>query len=313
MEGRAVVNGEKILIVGATGQVALPLASTLAKDNEVWGIARFSDPAARSALEGAGVRCEVVDLVDPDLSALPHDFTYGLNFAIAKSGRWTEDLDASAGAVGFLMEHCRGVKAFLHCSSTAVYEPALATVFTEDHPLGDNHRIWAPSMPFMQTYSIGKIAAEAVARFGARRWNVPTTIARLSVPYGDNGGWPAAHLEMMAAGMDIPLHPERPNRFNPIHEDDVVKTLPGLLAAASVPATTVNWGGTPSSIEEWCAEIGALTGLEPSFVETDQTISSVCVDVSRLVDLAGAPGTDLADGLRRMVTARRPDLVRPGR
>ncbi|MGA7419930.1 MAG: NAD(P)-dependent oxidoreductase [Acidimicrobiales bacterium] len=307
------MNGEKILIVGATGQVALPLASTLAKDNEVWGIARFSDRAARAALERAGVRCEVVDLVDPDLSALPTDFTYGLNFAIAKSGRWTEDLDASAGAVGFLMEHCRGVKAFLHCSSTAVYEPALATVFTEDHPLGDNHRIWAPSMPFMQTYSIGKIAAEAVARFGARRWNVPTTIARLSVPYGDNGGWPAAHLEMMAAGMDIPLHPERPNRFNPIHEDDVVKTLPGLLAAASVPATTVNWGGTPSSIEEWCAEIGALTGLEPSFVETDQTISSVCVDVSRLVDLAGAPGTDLADGLRRMVTARRPDLVRPGR
>jgi UDP-glucuronate 4-epimerase len=313
MEGRAVVNGEKILIVGATGQVALPLAITLAKDNEVWGIARFSNPAARAALEAAGVRCEVVDLVDPDLSALPSDFTYGLNFSIAKSGRWTEDLDASAGAVGFLMEHCRGVKAFLHCSSTAVYEPALATVFTEDSPLGDNHRIWAPSMPFMQTYSIGKIAAEAVARFGARRWNVPTTIARLSVPYGDNGGWPAAHLEMMAAGMDIPLHPERPNRFNPIHEDDVVKTLPGLLAAASVPATTVNWGGTPSSIEEWCAEIGALTGLEPSFVETDQTISSVCVDTSRLVDLAGAPGTDLADGLRRMVTARRPDLVGPGR
>ncbi|HEX4244127.1 MAG TPA: NAD(P)-dependent oxidoreductase [Acidimicrobiales bacterium] len=305
--------GEKVLIVGVTGQVALPLATSLARDNEVWGIARFSDPAARASLEAGGVRCEVVDLVDPDLSALPQDFSYALNFVIAKSGGWTEDLDASAGSVGFLMEHCRTAKAFLHCSSTAVYEPALATVFTEDHPLGDNHRIWASSMPFMQTYSIGKIAAEAVARFGARRWNVPTTIARLSVPYGDNGGWPAAHLEMMAAGMDIPLHPERPNRFNPIHEDDVLKTVPGLLDAASVPATTVNWGGTPSSIEEWCAEIAAITGLEPSYVETDQTISSVCVDISRMVDLAGVPGTGLADGIGRMVAARRPDLVRSGR
>ena len=304
------MNGEKILVVGATGQVALPLAKSLARENEVWAVARFSDPAARASLEAGGVRCEVVDLVAPDLSALPQDFTYALNLAVAKSGKWTEDLDASAGSVGFLMEHCRSAKAFLHCSSTAVYEPALATVFGEDHPLGDNHRIWASSMPFMQTYSIGKIAAEAVARFGARRWNVPTTIARLSVPYGDNGGWPAAHLEMMAAGMDIPLHPERPNRFNPIHEDDVLKSLPGLLAAASVPATTVNWGGTQSSIEEWCAYIGAVTGLEPSFVETDQTISSVCVDTTRLVELAGPPGTDLADGIRRMVTARRPDLVR---
>jgi nucleoside-diphosphate-sugar epimerase len=304
------MNGEKILVVGATGQVALPLAKSLAKENEVWAVARFSDPAARASLEAGGVRCEVVDLVAPDLSVLPEDFTYALNLAVAKSGKWTEDLDASAGSVGFLMEHCRSAKAFLHCSSTAVYEPALATVFGEDHPLGDNHRIWASSMPFMQTYSIGKIAAEAVARFGARRWNVPTTIARLSVPYGDNGGWPAAHLEMMAAGMDIPLHPERPNRFNPIHEDDVLKSLPGLLAAASVPATTVNWGGTQSSIEEWCAHIGAVTGLEPSFVETDQTISSVCVDTTRLIELAGPPGTDLADGIRRMVAARRPDLVR---
>jgi UDP-glucuronate 4-epimerase len=307
------MNGEKILVVGATGQVALPLARSLAQDNEVWAIARFSDPAARASLEQAGVRCEAVDLVAPDLSALPQDFTYALNFAIAKSGGWTEDLDASAGSVGFLMEHCRSVKAFLHCSSTAVYEPALATVFTEDSPLGDNHRIWASTMPFMQTYSIGKIAAEAVARFGARRWNVPTTIARLSVPYGDNGGWPSVHLEMMAAGMDIPLHPERPNRFNPIHEDDVLKTLPGLLAGAGVPATTVNWGGTPSSIEEWCAHIGALTGLEPTFVETDQTISSVCVDTTKLVDLAGPPGTDLVDGIQRMVSARRPDLVKPAR
>ena len=45
----------------------------------------------------------------------------------------------------------------------------------------------------METYSIAKIAAEAVARYGARRFELPTTIARLTVPYGDNGGWPAIH------------------------------------------------------------------------------------------------------------------------
>jgi len=304
------VNGEKVLVVGVTGQVALPLASSLAEDNEVWGIARFSDPAAKAALEAAGVRCAYVDLVNPDLSELPRDFTYALNFVIARSGSWTEDLDASAGSVAYLQEHCQDARAFLHCSSTSVYQPAADTIFTEDSALGDNHRVWATTMPFMQTYSIGKIAAEAVARYGARRWNLPTTIARLSVPYGKNGGWPAAHLEMMAAGMDIPLHPERPNRFNPIHEDDVLRSLDGLLAAASVPAITVNWGGTPSSIEEWCALIAAATGLEPKFVETDQTIGGVCVDIDRLTELVGPPETDLADGIRDMVATRRPDLLR---
>ena len=306
------LTGEKILVVGASGQVALPLARSLARDNEVWGVARFGDRAARSALEDAGVRCQAVDLVAPDLSLVPRDFTYALNFVIARSGSWPEDLDTSAGSVAFLQEHCREARAFLHCSSTSVYEPEIGAVYGEDHPLGDNHRVWARSMPFMQTYSIGKIASEAVARYGARRWGLPTVIARLSVPYGDNGGWPAAHLDMMAAGMEIAVHPHRPNRFSPIHEDDVLMTLPGLLAAATSPATTVNWGGRPSSIEEWCGEIAAVTGLQPVYVETDETISSVCVDIGRMTELAGEPATPLADGIRRMVAARRPDLLLAG-
>ena len=37
------VNGTKILVTGASGQVALPVAEALASDNEVWAIARFTD------------------------------------------------------------------------------------------------------------------------------------------------------------------------------------------------------------------------------------------------------------------------------
>ena len=45
----AVLSGEKILITGPAGQIAFPLAEYLAADNEVWGIARFGDPATRAA------------------------------------------------------------------------------------------------------------------------------------------------------------------------------------------------------------------------------------------------------------------------
>jgi nucleoside-diphosphate-sugar epimerase len=303
------MNGEKILIVGVTGQVALPLARALAERNEVWGVARFSEPVARTLLEESGVTCEAVDLSQPDLSKLPTDFSYVLNFVFAKTGDWSEDLDIAAGSVGLLMEHSQAAKAFLHCSSSAVYQPSLTcSSFTEEHPLGDNHRVWAAGIPFMETYSIGKIAAEAMARYGARRWDVPTIIARLSVPYGDNGGWPANHLEMMAAGMEIPLHPQRPNVFNPIHDDDIFRTLPGLLAAASVPAVTVNWGGPPCSIEAWCAQIASVTGLDLRFTDTDYTISSLPLDTQRMIELAGPTRTTLQDGISRMVAARRPDL-----
>ena len=103
------------------------------------------------------------------------------------------------------------------------------------------------------TYSISKIAAETVVRFAAAQWNLPSVIARFSVPYGDNGGWPLYHLMMMRAGGEIPVHVEQPNVYNPIHEDDYIAQVPKLLAVAGVPAVTVNWGGATASIEEWCA------------------------------------------------------------
>ena len=67
-----------------------------------------------------------------------------------------------------------------------------------------------------------RIAAEGVARWGAGRYDLPTTIARLSVPYGDNGGWPAVHLELMLAGRPVQVHIDAPSVYHPIHIDDIV-------------------------------------------------------------------------------------------
>jgi len=306
------IEDEKVLVVGCTGQVAAPLAKALASHNEVWGLARFRNKAVRQDLEATGVRCAVADLVEPDLRAVPDDFSYVLNFSVAKTGSWPRDLDVNAGSIGFVMEHCQTARAFLHCSTTGVYQPRSQHLFTEDDPLGDNHRPWEPVLPFLSTYSISKIASEAAARYGSRRWKLPTVIGRLGVPYGDNGGWPALHLDMIAAGSPIGVHLERPNRFNTIHEDDILATLPALLDAATVPATVLNWAGASTSIEEWCTQLGGLIGVEPRFEETAETIAGVPVDTSRLTSMMGShEWTTLADGLQRMVAARRPELLKP--
>lgn len=296
----------KILITGVTGQVATPLATALAAGNEVWGIARFTDAAARNALEQAGVRCETVNLASGDFSGLPSDFDYVLNLAVAKSGKWDKDLAANADAVGLLMAHCRGARAFLHCSSAAVYDPPDDEIRSESAALGDNHK------PLFPTYSISKIAGEAVARSMSRVLELPTTIARLNVPYGDNGGWMCYHMEMMLAGIPIPVPPGEPARYNPIHQDDILATIPKLLAVSSVPATTVNWAGDQVvSIQEWCAYLGTLIGREPVFDESPQSLRGNPVDVSRLRELTGSAGTvDWRDGLRRMATKFHPDLVK---
>jgi nucleoside-diphosphate-sugar epimerase len=300
------IKGCTVVVTGATGQVGGPVARALAVDNEVVAAARFSDPEARAGLEAAGIRCVPVDLTEGRVGDLPADADYVLNFAVAKSNKWDRDIDANAGGLASLIEHHASARAVLHCSSTAVYRPMGHHVFAEDDDLGDNHGVW----PFLRTYSISKIAAEGAARWAARRFGTPTTIARLSVPYGDGGGWPAIHLEMMRNGSAIPVHLDAPSVYHPLHEDDIVAMLPGLLAGASVPATTVNWGGEdPVSIEDWCGYLGELTGLTPAFTPTADTIDSVQIDLTRMHDVAGTPAVRWKDGFRRMVAARRPELL----
>jgi UDP-glucuronate 4-epimerase len=300
------LKGNKIVVTGVTGQVARPLALSLAQDNEVYGAARFTDPEARAELEAAGVQCVPIDLLAGDVAGLPADADYVLHFAVAKTNNWETDLAANSGGLAYLMEHHQKATAFLHCSTTGVYKPEGHRKFAEDGPLGDNHGVW----PFLRTYSICKIAAEGTARWAAQRFGLPTTIARLSVPYGDGGGWPAIHLHMMLSGHPVPVHIDAPSTYHPIHQDDIAAMVPRLLAAASVPATTVNWGGSEGvSIEEWCNYLAELTGCEAKFAPTEDTIDSVEIDTTRMHELVGPTSVPWRDGMKRMVRALHPEKL----
>lgn len=298
------MRGSKILITGASGQVAVPIALALAADNEVWGIARFTDAAARERLEKGGVRCESVNMAAGDFTGIPSDFDYVLNLGVAKSGRWDKDMAANAESAGLLMAHCRDATAFLHCSSGAVYDPPGDEYRSERTVLGDNHK------PLLPTYSITKIAGETVVATMARALGVPATIARLNVPYGNNGGWPLFHLDMMLGDMPIPVPPGGPAVYNPIHEDDIIAMIPKLLEVASVPVTTVNWGGDQFvSLQDWCAYLGSLVDKEPVFEETHHTLRGNPLDVTKMHELIGHTTVDWRDGMRRMAATFHPDLV----
>jgi UDP-glucuronate 4-epimerase len=300
------LSGSTIVVTGVTGQVARPLAVALARENRVVGAARFKDDAVRKELSASGIECVPVDFASGDIGGLPADADYVLNFAVAKTNDWESDLAANLGGLASLMEHHREARAFLHCSSAAVYRPAGHRLLDEGSPLGDNHGVW----PFLRTYSICKIGAEGTARWAAERYGLPTTIARLSVPYGDNGGWPAIHLHMMLAGNAVPVHRDAPSVYHPLHADDIAAMVPRLLAAASVPATTVNWGGSePVSIEEWCTYLGGLAGVEARFETTDHTIDSGEMDLTRMHELAGPTVVPWRDGMARMARALHPDRL----
>lgn len=298
------LRGKRILITGPTSLAAAPIAALLSATNTVVAIARFSDHSKRADLEATGVICIEVDFTSGDFSDVPNDFDFVLNFAIARTDDWDSDISANAETTGLLMDHCRNASAFLHCSSTAVYHPAGTHRIAETDPLGENHR------NFMPTYSLTKIATEAVVRTEARRLGLPTTIARLNVPYGDHGGWPAWHLECIIGGFPIDIHPDRPNLFNPIHIDDMVDMIPGLLNAASIPATIVNWAGDEQvDLENWCGFLGDIVGKEPIFNTTTATVCGVTTNNSRRLELVGPTKVSWQDGMTRMVSSLHPEIT----
>lgn len=299
------LTGKRILITGATGFVAEPVVAALAKENEVFAGARYKKPEDRSKIEAVGAKPVTLDLADKDWSELPDQVDYVLNLAVAKSGKWHIDLPVNAESVGRLMMKYKDCSAFLHMSSTAVYEYNGAEPHAEDSSLGDNHR------NLFETYSISKIAAETVAGFVAREFDIPLTVARLNVPYGSFPCWPYFHFMMMQGDMEIDVHPDRPNVYSPIHSDDYIAKLPYLLGAADTGVTTVNLAGCQQvSIEDWCGYIGELTGLTPRFKETDKALGSMVIDTTKMEEIAGPTKVDYKDGLKAMLEKLAPDALK---
>lgn len=305
------LSGQRILVTGVTGWVAGPLAQSLvAQGNTVYGAARFADPAGREIWEKSGITTVSVDLEKGRLEEVPADLDLVLHFAVAKSSSFEQAFAANAHGSADLLETAAsrsdGLK-FFHCSSTAVYEPKDHEPRRETDLLGDSHR----PMPGMPTYSISKIAGEVLVTHTAKRLGVPTVIARLNVPYGDNYGWMAFHLMMMERGIPVPVHVNQPTSYTPIHAEDITRSIPYLLEFARDPAEIVNWGGDQIvSIEDWCEEMGALTGLKTEFNPTTATIASIVPDLAKLHEAGFHTQVDWRAGIRRQVAHMRPDLLR---
>lgn len=297
------LDAEKILITGATGKIAFPLARALAKDNEVWGAARLQNPADRDRLADAGITPIALDVSAGDFSALPSDFSYVFHAAVdTGQGEWSRCVDTNAQRSGDLLYHCRTAKGFVLCSTGSVYGYQGRRPLRESDP---------PGVPLRANYSFSKIAAEAVCTWVANQYGVPLTVIRICSTYGPEGGAPADRLEMMLAGKPIRLYPDKPNNYNPIYEDDYVELGIRAMEVAATPPLVVNWAGSETvSVEEYCAYMGELVGVEPTFDYTPDAHTPLWPDVTYMHEVLGSTKVPWREGFRRMIEARHPELLR---
>ena len=167
-------------------------------------------------------------------------------------------------------------------------------------------------MPLRANYSFSKVAAEAVCTWVAKQYSIPLTIIRICSTYGPEGGAPADRLEMMLAHKPIRLHPDKPNNYNPIYEDDYVELGIRAMEVAATPPIVVNWAGSETvSVEDYCTYMGELVGVEPIFEYTPDAHTPLWPDVTYMHEILGATKVPWREGFRRMIAARHPEIALP--
>jgi nucleoside-diphosphate-sugar epimerase len=287
-----------VLVTGATGRVGFPVARALAAQHEVYGLARCRNADDRARLDAAGVTPIVADVADMDLRTLPDGITHVFH-AAARLGReaqdkdWQQVFETNAQASGRLVAACPAAS-FVYCSTGSAYEYQGQRPLREEDPPGVH----------LGAYSLSKIAGEAVVRFAAAQASSPLTIIRIFSTYGPEGGTPVNRLRRILRGEEIVLHPDAPNHYNPVYEDDYVRLAVRALQVASPEPVVVNFAGSETvSAEEYCAYLGELVG-RPAVIRYDPAAPwPIWPDVTRMHEVLGRAEVPWREGMRRVAEA----------
>jgi UDP-glucuronate 4-epimerase len=289
----------KVLVTGATGRVGFAIARALASSHVVYGLARCSRPGDEERLRKEGIEPLVGDVADFDVRLLPVELTHVFHAAASTGGDlradWRRTFEVNAQATGRLIAACRGLRGFVFCSSGSTYAYQGRRPLKEDDPPGVH----------LGVYSLSKIAGEAVARFASVEHEVPLTILRVFSTYGPLGGAPADRLERLRQGEEIVLHPDAPNNYNPIYEDDYVRLGIRAMEVASVPPLVVNLAGSETvSAEEYCGYLAGIVGEDARFRYDDRAPWALWPDVTLMHEVLGHTKVPWREGMRRMAEAR---------
>jgi UDP-glucuronate 4-epimerase len=302
------MQGQKVLFAGGQGPVSAPAARSLATDNHVFAMARFSNPEARRKLEECGITCIKHDLLEP-FDDIPTDFDYVYHTAMPMSlvfeplGRWPDSYDKYADATGRLMAHLPGVKGFLFASTSSVYDPpGGSTAVPETHSFG---------IHTSAAYAFTKVANEQVVSYLSRSLNIRSTIIRVANASGVDGGPMRDRLDLIVQGKPIPLHIDKPNYVRPIFEPDAARLGVAALKGGRIPPLVVNWCGDDlTSIEEYCSFMAALIGREAVFEYVSGAWPPLVLDTKFRNEVLGPCEVRWQDGCRMLVEQCYPDLVK---
>ena len=288
------LSGKRVLVTGASGLVAYPVAVELAKSNDVYAVARFSNATQKKQLEAVGVRTIAFDLAEEDLSPLPKSVDVVINYAVLPPNE-PKHFKVNTGAVGRLARRYRDCEAFVQGSTGSLYQYQGERPLRED----DAYGLHSP----VEAYAASKIAAEFLLKQLSEDYSMPTTIVRIFSFYGPRGGGVTQRIDQVAQGQPVSVYPGVRNMHTPMYEDDYVEKTIAAAGIAKAPTEIVNLGGTEAvTTQEYCEMAGELLGKKPIFAENSRSWP-IWADTTKMVALLGPCKVSVREGVRRVVEA----------
>jgi nucleoside-diphosphate-sugar epimerase len=291
----AQLSGKRVLVTGASGLVALPVAVELAKDNEVYALARWSDPKQKTLVEAAGANAVSFDMANEDLSSLPKSVDVVINYAVLPPNFGNVAYDVNTGGTGRLARYYRDCEAFVHGSTGSLYEYQGERPLREDDPYGLHSA--------GENYAASKIGAEYLLKHLSLDYELPVTIVRIFSFYGPRGGGVTQRVDQVARGEPVSVYPGVRNVHTPLYEDDYVEKTIAAAGIAKVGAEIVNVGGSEAvTTQEYCQIAGEMLGKEPIFVENGKSWP-IWADTTKMERLLGPSKVSVREGIRRTLEA----------
>lgn len=287
------MKGQKILVVGATGLIGCPLAKKLAKENQVYGLARFSKKGLKEELDKHGITSIEMDVAGGDFRVLPSDFDYVFNELLYLN---TQDLEKSLQVNTFpvimLLERFKSCKGMILGSTGSVYGKSEERK-SEDAPLNASN-----------AYEISKYCADMFATYYSRQYDIPTVILRYYTPYSTSRGLVRNVIGRIMA--DKPVQAGE-KLYCPMFISDVVELTIKAAGVCTSPANIVNIGGEELvSMKELAAMTGKVINREPSFVPCSEkrSDSEIC-DSTKRKRILGSEKVPLHEGIKKTWEAYR--------
>jgi nucleoside-diphosphate-sugar epimerase len=289
------LSGKRVLVTGASGLVALPVAAELAKNNEVYAVARYSDPAQKRLLDDAGANTVAFDLAEPDLSPLPRSVDVVINYAVLPPNFGNLAYEVNTAATGRLARRYRDCEAFVHGSTGSLYQYQGERPLREDDPYGLHSA--------GENYAASKIGAEYLLKHLSEDYGLPVVMVRIFSFYGPRGGGVTQRVDQVARGEPVSVYPGVRNVHTPLYEDDYVEKTIAAAGIAKVGAEIVNVGGSEAvTTQEYCMMAGEMLGKEPIFVENGRSWP-IWADTTKMERLLGPSKVSVREGIRRTLEA----------